>query len=394
MRGLGTGFTLIVSLVVGLAISEVIVRTTITTNADGQDFFFDEPIRPYRISLHKSRDLLDSYISSSTSYIKYDPLLGWVQRSNSSSTNGLYRSNSDGIRSDREYSRTPASGVIRIALFGDSYTHSSDVEFQHSWGNILQESLNERGWNVEVLNFGVGGYGMDQAYLRWLTQGKHFNPHIVIFGFRAPDALRNVNVLRSIYSPGTEVPFSKPRFVIDGEQLRIVNSPTIPLEELHDVLANFSEHEISRYEYFFDDSYHQHWWQASKLLSVAYHFLTPRESFRPSKRRMNESAYRLDGEIGQLAIAIVDSFAKDVEATGAKFMMVNLPARRDINRLFNGESFVYSDLLSKLDDKYVVSRIENAVSRDELKHFSGHYSPKGNRIAAKAMLEDVSRLLE
>ena len=44
----------------------------------------------------------------------------------------------------------------------------------------LQHKLKDAGIRAEVLNFGVGAYGMDQAYLRWREQGKNFAPDIVI----------------------------------------------------------------------------------------------------------------------------------------------------------------------------------------------------------------------
>ena len=43
--------------------------------------------------------------------------------------------------------------------------------------------------------FGVGAYGMDQAYLRWKKHGAKFHPHIVIFGFVAGNVQDNVNMV-------------------------------------------------------------------------------------------------------------------------------------------------------------------------------------------------------
>mgnify|MGYP002063468789 CR=1 FL=1 len=40
--------------------------------------------------------------------------------------------------------------MIRVALFGDSYTHGSQVAYDRSWGYLLEQKLRARGTNVEV----------------------------------------------------------------------------------------------------------------------------------------------------------------------------------------------------------------------------------------------------
>ena len=59
----------------------------------------------------------------------------------------------------------PREDILRIALFGDSMTRTD-------WGFFPERNLNELGYNVEIMNFGVGGYGIDQMYLHWEIEGK------------------------------------------------------------------------------------------------------------------------------------------------------------------------------------------------------------------------------
>ncbi len=378
---------------VGIVICESAIRIFIETNEDGQDFLFGEPLRPYRFQLMKTQKGLNRFINSDSSYVIYDSQLGWTHRKNGRSKNNLYQANADGIRSDTDYPLKPSPDVIRIALFGDSYTHSSEVSYQESWGFVLKSLLTRNGKKVEVINFGVGGYGMDQAYLRWKYQGINYQPDIVIFGFRAPDALRNVNVFRSIYNPGSGVPFSKPRFVIRNDRLELVNTPTIPIEFIIPVLRSFSEQELSKYEYFFDENYRVHWWQRSKLASAIYHFIAPNVRNLPKDSRKTAHPYKLDGEIGQLALAIIDTFANEVNSQGAKFLMVHLPASRDLKRLMNGENLVYSELLEKMDNSYAVAHPEDHINSKSLDHFEGHYSAEGNKITALSVFDMLEPLI-
>src|SRR5439155_12092273 len=85
------------------------------------------------------------------------------------------------------------ASVVRIAAFGDSFTHCDGVANSFTWEYLL-ERLNPA---LEVLNFGVGGYGTDQALLRYELEGMAFHPHIAILGFLPENIHRVVSVFRS-----------------------------------------------------------------------------------------------------------------------------------------------------------------------------------------------------
>ena len=92
------------------------------------------------------------------------------------------------------------------------------------WGHLLEASS---GGKFEVLNFGVGGYSIDQAYLRVKKDVLAWQPDVVILGFPLADLHRTLTVYPFISSPHWGIPFSKPRIVRDGNALRILNVPTI-----------------------------------------------------------------------------------------------------------------------------------------------------------------------
>src|SRR5207245_3421797 len=104
---------------------------------------------------------------SNISYFVSDSLLGWAVGRSRRSADGLYLSSAEGLRSPRSgmaYADHPSSH--RIAIVGDSYTFGLEVPFHESWGFQLARALGEE---VAVLNFGVDGYGVHQAYLRYAT---------------------------------------------------------------------------------------------------------------------------------------------------------------------------------------------------------------------------------
>ena len=216
-------------------------------------------VPPYPpIQLSKIEKTIQNYRESNNSMFLYDPRLGWTYRPNIKfADRGGRAHNNDGIRTEtpqQTYPKAPTDGILRIALFGDSFTHGDGADYLSTWGSKLQQKLLESGKKVEVLNFGVGGYGMGQAYLRYLEIGAKYKPDIVIFGFTVENMFRNMNIFRYYYKKGPiGMPFSKPRFMLKEDELLLMNSPTVPLDKVPVVLENFSDWPLAEHETFYRD---------------------------------------------------------------------------------------------------------------------------------------------
>jgi hypothetical protein len=124
----------------------------------------------------------------------------------------------------------PQKNPSCISLYGDSFTLGGEVGHADTWGNVLSGLLHCR-----VANYGVGGYGTDQAYLRF-HENTRDNAGIVILGVLSENILRNVNRYRPLLyhsSDGAGKFGLKPRFVITGNsQLRLVPLPALSYEEM------------------------------------------------------------------------------------------------------------------------------------------------------------------
>jgi hypothetical protein len=159
---------------------------------------------------HKA--ILTNFLKGQTSYIKFSSTLGWTIKENGHLS--MYRANASGIRSNKESELIPPHNVLRISTFGDSYTHCDGVRNDETW-QVLLEKLDAR---LEVLNFGVGGFGLDQAYLRYLEHGSQFKPHMVFIGYMSENIFRHVNTFRPFYYAGTGTPLAKPRFAVKADE--------------------------------------------------------------------------------------------------------------------------------------------------------------------------------
>lgn len=121
-------------------------------------------------------------------HTRYDAELGWVNMPNLAISN-LYGAgkhlhiNNLGFRGRERVDAVVAPMARRIVLSGDSFTFGYGVGDEHTWGAGL-----ERRWeHVDVLNLGLGGYGVGQAYLRYLRDGMTLDHDLHVFSFITED---------------------------------------------------------------------------------------------------------------------------------------------------------------------------------------------------------------
>ena len=153
---------------------------------------------------------------AATSYTTYlaerDTLLGWP----APGTRGHGEIDASGSRLVPAFP-DPATRNC-VAIFGDSYTWGLEVSPEEAYGNVLARSLDCR-----VANFGVGGYGTDQALLRY----EQLQPQarVIVLGFFSDDIVRDVNQDRAFLD---NTPLGlKPRFLVKNGTLVLVPLPTM-----------------------------------------------------------------------------------------------------------------------------------------------------------------------
>ena len=107
---------------------------------------------------------------------------GYYQREGGS----YVRINSDGLR-DREHSKAKPADTVRIAVLGDSFSEAMHVPLEQTFWSLLERQLPEcnafPGKHVEVINFGVSGYGTTQELLTLRQKVWDYSPDLVVLAF-------------------------------------------------------------------------------------------------------------------------------------------------------------------------------------------------------------------
>ncbi|MEM9952439.1 MAG: SGNH/GDSL hydrolase family protein [Chloroflexota bacterium] len=376
----------VVTLVVSFCSVELLMRSFVSTSDDGLKTYRGMPIRPLVIPMSLVEPDLEAYLANEDeAVLRYDAQLGWTFPNNFS--NDTVTTNSIGLRSFTEYDETMPDDVFRIAMYGDSFMAGGEVADTDTIPYLLEQDLRACGASVEVMNFAVFGYGMDQAYLRWQMLGQAYDADLVIMGFQPENLNRNVNLLRPL-AGGAGIPFSKPRYILDESgELTLVNSPTIPLEELLDFYRDFDNQDLAQYEWHYNERYENHWSTTSILYSVI--------EARQNLQTTNNAPLNPDDERVLIGQAIVDAFASDIAETEQGFAILHLPNRDVLQRYIDTGMFSYQFILDDFDDAYSVIHAESVFpsmdDNDWAPNF--HYSPDANQritsFTADWLLENI-----
>ena len=143
---------------------------------------------------------IDLELDDNSPYSFKDPYRGWGGNPNGKSFwNGEgipseINMNSGGFR-DYERSKTKPKNGFRIALLGDSFTEAIHVKLEDTHGAIIEQNLQQcpvlKDRKVEVMNFGVQGYGTAQELMTLRHHVWDYSPDLVMLVFFAANDLRN-----------------------------------------------------------------------------------------------------------------------------------------------------------------------------------------------------------
>ena len=99
-----------------------------------------------------------------------------------------------GLR-DREHVQPKPPNTFRIAVLGDSMAEALQVPLEATFWSVLERQLGScvkmAGKNIEVINFGVSGYGTAQELLTFQHRALAYSPDLTILAFYAGNDVRN-----------------------------------------------------------------------------------------------------------------------------------------------------------------------------------------------------------
>jgi hypothetical protein len=147
----------------------------------------------------------------------FDSDLGWVlcdsiRPRSVDGSKGFYSYETDGARKVVNLPDKPC----RIHTYGNSFTHCDQVSDGETWQEYLAAHLQE-----PIRNYGVGGYGVYQAFRRMLKVEKENGAEYIILNIWDDDHFRNLDSWRSIrFGHRTPCGYTLPHLQVNVQQNR------------------------------------------------------------------------------------------------------------------------------------------------------------------------------
>lgn len=374
----------LVTLLLILVTGEIAVRAGSRYYLDGEAFGKVALVpKSWETTRAHYRDIIQK-ASGDLSYLVYDDKMGWSVGPNRHSANGLYRSGPDAIRvPDEEVTFTISKEKTAIVLVGDSFTFGEEVRYEETWGYHLGELLGD---GIQILNFGVPGYGVDQAYLRYAKDARRWKPKVAIFGVFKHDLLRTLTVYPFLAHPQWDLPFSKPRFMVSDGKSVLLNDPPLRPE------AIFSHESIFELPFLaLDQGYKESNWQTSFYHSsyLFQMFVSVFPGWSAMAPDFSEKA------IVSTNASILNSFALLTAQEEVVPIIVYFPLRSDLN---NGRTSAPPMVIRSMQEAgiaYVDSSlcVLDVPRRDRFMP-GGHLTPLANKAMADCLLPFVQHALK
>jgi hypothetical protein len=371
--------------ILGLAVVEI-AGSAIVWAADRLGIRIPERKRFFRLQSEMLPRLLEA-----TRVTRIHPDFGWIYIANFESVE--HNMNSAAMRSLREYAPEVPPGIRRVAAYGDSFVFCNEVLDPECWPASIETT-----WNAEVLNFGVGGYGADQALMRYRAEGAAFKHDVAILGITAMMAPRVVSRYRR-FQEMADGPWFKPRLFLQGDRLESVPAPLKSIADLERFLATpEATLEFGKGDTWYESAVFEsplyRFSRAYRLVHFAISRLYRRYWWRDAIFR--QSRLNPESEAFRLLERLVQEFAETACARGAEIAVLMLPSRADIELYREMKQSSYDPLIDRVKAMGInVIDVAPAISEsgkplDELFAKGGHFTPAGNTIVAGVVAEALA----
>ncbi len=305
------------------------------------------------MKLHQHRDKYGTTSYPSTFDI-YDSLLGWRVKASANVRHvkpNVYevgiRTNQFGLRGIHPASLKKPLNTVRLGVFGDSQTFAETVNDDETYSSILNRELN----SVEVLNFGVRGYGTDQMLLYLKRDAAQYDLDVIVLATAFFHIQRNATNI--FFHP-------KPYYILlDNDELQLLG---IPVPTLAEFTAGIDSSDT--------------WALADKSVFLRWFWQRVR-SLRERK------LFSENGEAWHLTKVLITRFVQYARELGTIVVLMNIDENHPD---LEGDLQILADHLNvKLLNLGYVLREAAAVGTDYTLPNDNHWNATGHKIVAKQL---------
>lgn len=254
--------------------------------------------------------------------------------------------------------------------FGDSFTYSDEVLTNQAWPNQASKIL-----GCQIDNYGVGGFGTDQAYMMY--RSKYPSAKVVLVGIY-PEMLRRNLAASWLFYAGVKERTLKPYFDVKHGVLREHELPTST--------------DVQVIKHYHDDDY----FYGQYKIKFPYSVTMTKSLFATAYNRyLNRYGIFSTPRAIDVQNAIMKVFRSEILNNGSKIAVVFYPTIRELEI----DGFHYTEYMKAYKDLYpndcvidVGPALSLAIKEQGIKvnAGSGHYSWQGNLVVATEVAKQLA----
>ena len=278
-----------------------------------------------------------------------------------------------------------------IATYGDSFTYCAEVGDSDTWQTFLASKIQSN-----VLNFGVGAFGTDQAFLKY-KKHESIVTKVVILCIYPENISRIVNIYRPFYMYKEANGLTKPRFILEGDKFQMLQNPVGTTDEMINLLNLQFVRNLGKLD---------SWYQLDqKLTPISFPYMVSLLPYRrPILEQINLSASKVmpnffkpvfpwnfydETEPFAIMTHIVDSFVETAQLRGSIPIILIMPHKDQILELQDYGRSRHDPLIDYMKQKgyRFVDLVQTVAAlkpdRNQLDEwYQGHATREGNKVLA------------
>jgi hypothetical protein len=294
-----------------------------------------------------------------------------------------YRINSQGMRADREFPLAKPAGTCRIAVLGDSFFVGYELDLRDTFTTRLEERLRAAGFQAEVLNFSVSGFGTAEMVRTYEGFARRFDPDIVLFEWHYTDP--DDNVRAGLYR-------------LDGARVQPANDTYLPGVRIQDALLRSSLYRLI--------ADHSHLYAfARERIAISLKDLLVKVRARLSDTVAEEAptapppasepgAQPKDDLRTRLAAGLMLHAQELIQREGRDYYVVEVPRRVSRTEFKPSIDVLPADVRARLQIISPLSALKAAAHPDTKLYYEeghGHFTPAGVELLVRETQQVIQR---
>ncbi len=243
----------------------------------------------------------------------------------------------------------PEPGHACASAYGDSFVWGDDIPLNDGWIEQMSRLMGCR-----VANYGVSGYGTDQALVRFRRNTGDEAP-VVMLGIFPENAMRNVSQYRAFIGSNPHPRWLKGRFMLDGAG-RLVWIPRPKIDLAGFIKLHRDPVRIIPHDYLLPDTRDGPVTARFPYTFSAIHLaMMPRVHTRFTGKPSWADFYERDHPSGAMLLtaAIAEAFAREAQQRGKRVLVMMLPAASSFRAREQFGAFEYAPLVEAMSARKI-----------------------------------------